>query len=142
MGKRNNIFLQVITVMAIYLICVFLLHLYIFLEYVYFLKTKIPTLHFLLLPPHKLSPPSFLCSLSSALFCGLWPFCLNRLPVADTLHIEGDLSAVTCFPEADVYEAVTFVNLGSNSSPKAMQRAADIARKGEQLIETIWGMQY
>lgn len=62
--------------------------------------------------------------------------------MADALHIEVDLSAVTRFPEADMYEAVTFVNLGSNSSPKATQRAADIARKGEQLIETIWGMQY
>lgn len=36
MGKRNNFFFQEITVMAIYLICVLLLHLYIFLEYVYF----------------------------------------------------------------------------------------------------------
>lgn len=40
------------------------------------------------------------------------------------------------------YEAVTFVNLGSNSPPKAMQRAADIARNGEEFIETIWGMQH
>ena len=59
-----------------------------------------------------------------------------------SLHMDVELSAVTCFLEAEGYEAVTFVNLGSNSSPKAMQRTADIARKGERLIETIWGMQY
>lgn len=59
-----------------------------------------------------------------------------------SLHVEVELSAVTCFLEVEGYEAVTFVNLGSNSSPKAMQRTADIARKGEWLIETIWGMQY
>lgn len=41
-----------------------------------------------------------------------------------SLHTEVKLSAVTCFLEAEGYEAVTFVNLGSNSSPKAMRRAA------------------
>lgn len=46
-----------------------------------------------------------------------------------SLHTDMKLSAVTCFLEAERYEAVTFVNLGSNSSPKAMQRAADLARK-------------
>lgn len=59
-----------------------------------------------------------------------------------SLHTEVKLSAVTCFLEAEGHEVVTFVNLGSNSSLKAKQGAADIARKGEQLIETIWGMQY
>jgi hypothetical protein len=57
-------------------------------------------------------------------------------------HIEVELCAVTCFLEAKGYEAVTFVNLGNNSSPKAMQIASDTARKEEQLIETIWDTQY
>lgn len=56
-------------------------------------------------------------------------------------------SAVTCFLGAKGDGAATSVNLRSNNSPKAMQIAADIARKKkkedeEQLIETIWGMQY
>lgn len=47
---------------------------------------------------------------------------------------------MTCFLEAEECEAVTFVNPGSNSSPKVMQIAADPAGEEEQLIETIWGM--
>lgn len=55
-------------------------------------------------------------------------------------------SAVTCFL-GETGGGGCKICKSPNNSPKAMQIAADIARgkkngEEEQLIETIWGMQY
>lgn len=143
MDKRNNVFRQAIIVIALYLISV-LLYLYEFFKYVllFFLNTNssVPTHSSPNTdPPLPASPaPSqvhFFMVLGQS---GL----IGYLLLTHSLHIEVELSAVTCFLEAEGYEAVMFVNLGSNSSPKAMQRIADITRKRGQLIEITWSMQY
>lgn len=132
MSKRNNIFLQVIIVMGLYLICV-LLHPYVFLECVFFLNKN--TNSSILSPsfPHTNPPlPVSLVPSPVKFFVvfgqsGLIGYLLLTL----SLHREAELSIVTGFLEGEVYATVTFVNLGSNSSSKAMQRAEDIARKGK-----------
>lgn len=131
--------------MALYLICV-LLHLHDFLEYVGFFSffNKNTNSSILTLSSHHKNLPLLACPAPSQMYffmvfgqSGLIGYLLLTL----TSRRSGALCCELLSSSRRVW-GCDICKSRKDSSPKAMQRIADIARKGEQLIETIWGMPY